>query len=193
MIVKYSKSSAPLVASAAVSALLISSCGTNGSTLDFDPTPDASDTDDVIDSTRAIPDSGATGTPKGTKEGGGGATSVDYDQHDGLDVDFTIDYTADGQHGLEVSVDFILHGSVERNEANVIRALSHAVSEHPDYDLVVVRGFTGGDNSNSANGSKLIEAWYIPENVNEIDLDDPDQAAAYEHCYSCHVLGRHHS
>ena len=114
-----------------------------------------------------------------------GAASPDHS-----DLEFTIDHAPEGEHGLEVSVSFNLQGGMEGDEGNVARAASHAVSEHPDYDLIIVRGYS--DSTVLAEGAQMIDAWFKPENIEKIDLDHPDQADVYEHCYSCFDLGQNH-
>lgn len=98
---------------------------------------------------------------------------------------FTVDHAPNGQHGLEVSVSFNVHRQAINNEGNVIRGISHAVDEHPDYDLIVVRGYSDAEMTDG--DSRLIEAWYKPEHVEKMDLENPDAERAYDHCYSCTV------
>lgn len=124
--------------------------------------------------------------------------SVDDDVQDEATVqaeppntEFTVGHTADGRHGLEVSVHFNLQGSVEESEGNVVQAVARAVEEQPDYDLIVVRGYIRG--SDPATDSPTIEAWYMPKNVETLDLENPAQADAYEHCYSCYAFRQHNS
>lgn len=101
---------------------------------------------------------------------------------------FTVDHAADGRHGLEVSVSFNVHRQAINNEGNVIRAISLAAAQYPDYDLIVVRGYSDAEMTDG--NMQLIDAWYKPENVAQIDLDNPDEESAYEDCYSCSVHGR---
>lgn len=98
---------------------------------------------------------------------------------------FTVDHAPNGEHGLEVSVSFNVHRQAINNEGNVIRAISHAVDEHPDYDLIVVRGYS--DTEMTDGDARLIDAWYKPEHVEQMDLEEPDAERAYDHCYSCTV------
>lgn len=100
---------------------------------------------------------------------------------------FTVDHTADGRHGLEVAVSFNVHRQAVNNEANVIRAVSHAVEAHPDYDLIIVRGYSDAEMTDG--DTQLIDAWYKPENVENMDLENPEAEGAYDHCYSCAVNG----
>lgn len=176
--------SAALAATAALAVLLASACGTGDSEPDAGTSSEADATEEVADS--------ASEPSESAEAGGGEITSADYDQHDGSGVDFEVDYSPISDHGLEVIVDFNLQGSVERNKGNVVRAVSHAMDEHPDYDLIIVRGNSDGSDY-SSTGATLIEAWYMPENVDDLDLENPDQPGAYEHCYSCNVVGGHHS
>lgn len=105
------------------------------------------------------------------------------------DIDFTVDHVADAQHGVEVAVSFNVHRQAVNNDENVIRAISHAVGQHPDYDLIIVRGYSDAEMTDGK--TQLIEAWYKPENVKNIDLENPQGQTAYEHCYSCSVNGQH--
>lgn len=105
------------------------------------------------------------------------------------EVEFTLDHAADGRHGLEVSVSFNVHRQAINNEANVIRAVSHAADAYPDYDLIIVRGYSDAEMTDG--DTQLIDAWYTPENVENMDLENPDGESAYEHCYSCSVIGQH--
>lgn len=100
-----------------------------------------------------------------------------------------MDHVADAQHGVEVAVSFNVHRQAVNNDENVIHAISYAVDQHPDYDLIIVRGYSDAEMTDGK--TQLIEAWYKPENVKNIDLENPQGQTAYEHCYSCSVNGQH--
>ncbi|MGO1522289.1 MAG: hypothetical protein ACTHV8_01170 [Nesterenkonia sp.] len=38
--------------------------------------------------------------------------------------------------------------------------------------------------------TQLIDAWYKPENVENMDLENPEAEGAYDHCHSCAVNGQ---
>lgn len=65
--------------------------------------------------------------------------------------------------------------------------LTQAIEKHPDYDLIVVRGYTPNDPYGEE--APAIEAWYKPENIEQIDLEPFEEAQVSEHCYSCVVYG----
>ena len=143
------------------------------------------------ESTEAVSEGGSAASDAAEAEGDNGEVQEEVaTQPEIPDVEFTLDNAQSDQHGVEVGVSFTFEGSVETNEGNVVRAVSRAVEVHPDYDLIIVRGYGAG--SGPSDSSPTIEAWFKPENVRSLDLNNPAQSEPYKHCYSCHVPGQHH-
>jgi len=168
-----------LAVAALLSVGLLAGCNTSEPA---PPTPES--TEAVSEDGSAVPDADEAEADNGEVQ------EEPVTQSDIPDVEFTVDNAQSDQHGVEVSVSFTFEGSMETNEGNVVRAVSRAIEEYPDYDLIIVRGYGAG--SGPSDGSPTIEAWFKPDNVRSLDLDNPAQSEPYKHCYSCHVPGQHH-
>lgn len=106
---------------------------------------------------------------------------------DRSDREFDIDHAPEGEHGLEVSVSFTLKDSDRDNKDMVTTGIARAVEAHPEYDLIVVRAHREDDDPREVAPS--IEAWFMPEHVGDIDLENPEESQPYENCYTCFAPG----
>lgn len=125
----------------------------------------------------AVPDFALSGTP------------ADEVNLDAVELVITPHGGGDGPQPLEVTVTYLLEEHTDRTDVVAAHALSAAAERHPEFELIIVYGYGIGA---EPGGPKQVEAWYTPHNLENIDLDNMDDAGIFEHCMSCFVPGHIH-
>lgn len=105
------------------------------------------------------------------------------------DVQFQVTHRATDQHGGETRVDFQIQGSAGANEGNASNAIARAVEEYPDYDLIVIKGYDIDVTEVTEYSAAHMELWYHPDDVEKLDLENPENVPAFDECSSCFVAG----
>lgn len=129
---------------------------------------------------------GATDTAPGTS-----TESADAAVSETEPAALTVDHTPKGTHGYEVNVSFDLRDDAESEQTRVdtTNALAAAVDQHPDFDLIVVNGWTETDLTLPPEPVTAVSAWYEPVDIAQIDLENPATANPFDSCYSCYLNG----